>query len=140
MALADTTRNDLEAQLREAIWTGRLVDRRTGNATADDPAQGADWPAQRTVPAALLAEMLTTTEGSRRPRALRLAGARITGKLHLEATELQALRHLSDVGACVPAASYHCRRGNPDAREPVSPESDEHLPDVNPSTRSPIDR
>jgi hypothetical protein len=87
MALPDPTRNDVEAQLREAIWTGRLVDVRTRNA-ADDPAQGAGWPAQRTVPAALLADLLTTTEGSRRPRALRLAGARVTGRLDLEAAEL----------------------------------------------------
>jgi hypothetical protein len=88
MALADTTRNDVEAELREAIWTGRLVDLRPRDATADDPAQGAGWPAERTVPAALLTELLTTSQGSRRPRALRLAGARITGKLDLEAAEL----------------------------------------------------
>jgi hypothetical protein len=88
MALADTTRNDVASQLREAIWTGRLVDLRTRDAMADNPAQGAGWPAERTVPAALLAELLATTEGSRRPRALRLAGARITGQLDLEAAEL----------------------------------------------------
>lgn len=64
MALAVTTRNDVEAELRAAIWTGRLVDLRTGDAAADDPAQGAGWPAQRTIPAVLLAELLTSTEGA----------------------------------------------------------------------------
>jgi adhesin HecA-like repeat protein len=88
MAPADPTRIDVETELREAIWTGRLVKLRSRDATANDPAESAGWPAQRIVPAALLAELLTSTEGSRRPRALRLAGARITGQLDLEAIEL----------------------------------------------------
>jgi hypothetical protein len=64
------------------------VDWRTGDAAADDSAQGAGWDAERTVAAALLAELLTDAEGPRRPRALRLAGARIVGRLNLGATEL----------------------------------------------------
>jgi hypothetical protein len=88
MALAHLTQRSMERKLREAIMTGRLVDLRVGDATADDPATGADWPAQRTVAAALLAKVLTSTEGPRRPRALRLAGARIVGRLDLEATEV----------------------------------------------------
>jgi hypothetical protein len=78
----------VEQQLREAILTGRLVDLRTRKPRADDPAHGAGWNSQRTVPAALLVDLLTGTEGSGRPRALRLAGARILGQLDLEAAEL----------------------------------------------------
>jgi hypothetical protein len=89
MALADATRSGVEDELREAIRTGRQVDWRTGVATADDLAHGGDWDAQRTVAAALLAELLLTApEESRRPRGLRLTGARIVGELNLEATEL----------------------------------------------------
>jgi hypothetical protein len=78
----------VEQELREAMLTGRPVDWRTGDSKADDPAHGAGWDAQRTIPATLLAELLTNTEGPRRPRALRLAGARIIGQLDLEAAEL----------------------------------------------------
>jgi hypothetical protein len=88
MALAETTRAGVEAELREAIRTGQLVDLRTGDPVADDPAHGAGWDAQRTVAAVLLAELLTSAEGPRRPRALRLAGARVVGQLDLEATAL----------------------------------------------------
>lgn len=88
MTLAETTRAGVEQELREAMQTGRLVDLRTGNPAADDPAHGAGWDRQRTIPAELLAELLTNTEGSRRPRPLRLAGARIMDQLDLEAAEL----------------------------------------------------
>jgi hypothetical protein len=88
MALADTTSPGLEQQLRAAILTGRLVDLCTGDTAADDPANGAGWDATRTVTAALLVDLLTDTQGPRRPRALRLAGARILDQLDLEAAEL----------------------------------------------------
>jgi hypothetical protein len=88
MALADSAAIDVAQELRDAILTGRLVDRRTGDAEADDPAQGASWVGQRTVVATLLEELLAKTEGPRRPRALRLAGVRIVGRLNLEAAEL----------------------------------------------------
>jgi uncharacterized protein YjbI with pentapeptide repeats len=89
VALVHRKRSKLEQQLRQAIVTGELVDRRTGQAEADDPAQGATWKQQRTVRAELLAELLIQhREGSPRPRALRLAGARITGVLDLEGAEL----------------------------------------------------
>jgi hypothetical protein len=88
MVLADATRAGADQELREAMLTGRLVDWRTRDARADDPAHGAGWDSQRTVAAALLAELLTSAKGPRRPRALRLAGARIVGRLDLEATEL----------------------------------------------------
>jgi hypothetical protein len=82
-------RIDPEQALRQAIATGALVDLRTGQHEADDPARGATWEEPRTVHAELLAELLTQpVEGERRPRALRLAGARITGALDLEGAEL----------------------------------------------------
>jgi hypothetical protein len=88
MVGADTTPAGMKQLLREAMLTGQLVDWRTGNARADDPSQGAGWDAKRTVAAGLLAELLTGTDGSRRPRALRLAGARVLGQLDLEAAEV----------------------------------------------------
>jgi hypothetical protein len=79
----------LEDELREAILTGKLVDRRTGHREHDDPMRGAEWDARRTVAATLLADVLTlASNGARRPRALRLAGVRISGVLDLEAATL----------------------------------------------------
>jgi hypothetical protein len=88
VTLAETTRPGAQEELREAISSAQPADWRTGDATADDPAQGASWNAQRTVLGTLLADLLTNTDWLRRPRALRLAGARIIGRLELEATEL----------------------------------------------------
>jgi hypothetical protein len=88
MALANTTRSGVEDELRGAMLTGRRVDWRSRNSVADHPTHGAGWDAQRTVAAALLAELLTEVEGPRRPPALRLAGARIVGRLDLAATGL----------------------------------------------------
>jgi hypothetical protein len=88
MAGADTTPAGMKQLLREAMLAGQLVDWRTGNSRADDPSRGAGWDAKRTVAAGLLAELLTGTDGSQRPRALRLAGARILGQLDLEAAEV----------------------------------------------------
>jgi hypothetical protein len=89
MAVADHTRLGAEEQLRLAIATGTLVDLRTGQAEADNPARGATWDHPRTVRASLLAELLIQPgEEKQRPRGLRLAGARITGTLNLEGTEL----------------------------------------------------
>ena len=87
MALAYDGRTGME-ELREAIQTGRLVDLRVGDAEADDPGRGSDWATERTVSAALLTDLLTEGNWPRQPRGLRLAGARITGKLDLEAAEL----------------------------------------------------
>jgi hypothetical protein len=87
MTPADTSRAGVEQELCDAMLTGRLLDLRAGD-YASDTAHGASWDRQRTVPAALLAELLTSTEGSRRPKVLRLVGARIIGQLDLEATEL----------------------------------------------------
>jgi hypothetical protein len=75
-------------ELRQTMATGALVDLRKGNSTADDPSHGQQWGSERTVHAEVLAELLTQSLGSQTPRALRLAGARITGMLNLEAAEL----------------------------------------------------
>jgi hypothetical protein len=61
----------VEQQLREAILTGRLVDLRTRNPRATIPPMAPAGP-RSTVPAPLLADLLTDTDGSRRPPALRL--------------------------------------------------------------------
>jgi hypothetical protein len=74
--------------LREGVLTGRLIDLRTGDTDRDDPASGYSWSTHRTVPAALLADLLTRANETQRPRALRLSGARITGALDLESAEL----------------------------------------------------
>jgi hypothetical protein len=88
MALADNTQTDLERRLREAIVTGQPVNLQSGDMEADAPARGGEWGAERTVDAALLANLLTQTDGRDRPRALRLVGAAIVGVLDLEAAEL----------------------------------------------------
>lgn len=88
MAPTDDSHGDMEQQLREAILTGQLVDQREGNTSVDAAAHGSQWGARRTVPAALLADLLTRGDGPAQPRALRLAGARITGRLDLEAAHL----------------------------------------------------
>jgi hypothetical protein len=103
LALADAIRAGAEEELREAILTGRPVIWRTGDADADDPTNGAAWDAQRTVAAEFLAELLTATDGSRRPRGLRLTGARIVGRLDLEATELVCSLQLRECWFAQPA-------------------------------------
>jgi hypothetical protein len=48
MAPENTTRAGVEDELHEATLTRELVDWPTGDATADHPAHGARWDAQRT--------------------------------------------------------------------------------------------
>jgi len=78
-----------ERQLWDAYPTGRPVDFRTGGAE-DDPESGADWGVERTVRASVVAALLLGGNpgqpGSR--AALRLAGARISGKLDLDGAEI----------------------------------------------------
>jgi hypothetical protein len=88
---AARNRIDPEQALHQAIATGALVDLRTGQTEADDPARGGTWEQPRIGRAELLAELLTQhAEGQRRPRALRLADARITGALDLEGASSSA--------------------------------------------------
>jgi hypothetical protein len=90
MVLADAELTKPERQLVFAASIGELVDLRTGDAHLDHPSQAEKWDAARTVRADLLTELLT---GRRQPgtgpvRAVKLAGARITGVLDLEAARL----------------------------------------------------
>jgi hypothetical protein len=97
VTLADGEMITAEEQLRRMMATGALMDLREGDPTADQPRHGAQWGSERTVPAELLAELLTQQSGSQPPpRALRLAGARIIGVLDLEATELRCPVLLQD--------------------------------------------
>jgi hypothetical protein len=109
MALANTIRAGVEQELRVAMLTGRLVDWRTGDPEADNPVHGADWDAQRTVLAPLLAELLTDAQGPRRPRALRLAGARIVGQLELGAADLVCPLLLGDCWLAEPVVLAEAR-------------------------------
>jgi hypothetical protein len=79
-----------ERTVRDAVATGESVSFRTQDPALDDPAQGATWGEDRQVRAELLYELLTGVlkPEDGRPRTLRLSGARITGALTLEATEL----------------------------------------------------
>jgi hypothetical protein len=85
----DHTPAQLEGRIRDAIGTGQLVDLRSGDQEEDNPIHGSKWAARRTVGAMVLADVLSPSAPSgRRPRALRLAGARVEGELNLEALEL----------------------------------------------------
>lgn len=88
--LADAELTEPERQLVLAASNGELVDLRVGDAHLDHPSQAGRWEAARTVRADLLAELLTGRRQSERGavRAVKLAGARITGVLDLEATRL----------------------------------------------------
>jgi hypothetical protein len=79
-----------ERQVVQAAQTGALVDLRAGTAKLDDPATGAAWAAARTVRAALLIGLLTGAcdPAAGRVRAVKLCGARITGRLDFQAAEL----------------------------------------------------
>ncbi|WP_103347806.1 hypothetical protein [Amycolatopsis sp. CA-128772] len=77
----------IEQRLTEAAVIGTFVDLRTGDPAADDPAGGARWPAARTVRADLIARLVTGSQPP--PRAVRLGGVRVTGRLDLESAVLR---------------------------------------------------
>jgi hypothetical protein len=79
-----------EQAVWNAIEAGVPVALPLGVPTIDDPAGGAAWGEDRQVRAQLLYELLTGINGPKeaRPRALKLAGARITGTLDLEAATI----------------------------------------------------
>jgi hypothetical protein len=81
---------DPERAVWDAVGVGMLVKLPLDTSAADYPAEGGDWAADRQIRAQLLYELLTGRTGSRdtRPRALKLAGARVAGALDLEATTL----------------------------------------------------
>ncbi|HEY6708115.1 MAG TPA: hypothetical protein VJB61_11040, partial [Actinomycetota bacterium] len=79
-----------ERAVWNAIEAGLLVELALGALTADDPSTGKTWGRDRQVRAQLLYEILAGGNGPKdvRPRAVRLAGARIIGTLDLEAATL----------------------------------------------------
>ncbi|SEG76550.1 hypothetical protein SAMN04489712_111177 [Thermomonospora echinospora] len=77
--------DECERRIVAAVLAGTPVDLRAGDPGQDDPAHGAAWDATRTVRAELLVELLTAEPDDGRPRPVRIRGARITGRLDLEA-------------------------------------------------------
>ncbi|MFG2368709.1 oxidoreductase [Streptomyces mirabilis] len=79
-----------ERELWDAFPEGRQVDLRAGTPGGDDPAGGADWGPERTLRAAVVTAL--ARGGSAAPpgavTALRVAGARITGRLDLAGAEI----------------------------------------------------
>ncbi|WP_157878096.1 hypothetical protein [Streptomyces torulosus] len=74
-----------ERRLWSAFRDGSMLDLRTGVATGDAPADGAEWGPERQIRAHVIAFLLLdgppATPG--RVRALRVSGARVTGELDL---------------------------------------------------------
>jgi hypothetical protein len=80
---------DPERLLWDAMETGEAVSLLDDGTVEDrNPANGAQWGAERRVRGEALAAMLTEPSRGRRPRAARLALARITGTLDLEGLKL----------------------------------------------------
>jgi hypothetical protein len=81
---------EAERAIWHAVELGTPVRLPLGDPTDDDPAAGEDWGEDRQVRGQLVYELLAADSGPRnsRPRALKLAGARITGTLDLEAATL----------------------------------------------------
>ncbi|MEU0162222.1 oxidoreductase [Streptomyces sp. NPDC006261] len=80
-----------ERELWDAFPEGRRVDLRTGAAEADVPAADARWGTERTVRASVVATLLLGVDDGDRSgtvAALRLVGARISGRLDLSGAEI----------------------------------------------------
>ncbi|BDD69422.1 MULTISPECIES: hypothetical protein [Streptomyces] len=79
-----------ERELWDAFPEGRRVDLRTGVPDTDAPPAGDRWGPDRTVRAAVVATLLLGANDDRSGTvaALRLTGARITGRLNLSGTEI----------------------------------------------------
>ena len=69
-----------------AVESGVPVRRGAGELAAEGPG----WGDERRLPAALLYELLARPQSGTQPRAAVLVGLRVTGRLNLEAAELQA--------------------------------------------------
>ncbi|WP_030545833.1 hypothetical protein [Streptomyces albus] len=87
-----------ERELWDAFPQGHRVDLRTGGPATDDPAAGARWGPERTVRAAVVAALLLGANGDRAGAvaALRLTGARVTGRLDLSGAEVGHTVSLKD--------------------------------------------
>lgn len=79
-----------ERELWDAFPEGRRVDLRTGDAEEDRVAGGGEWGPGRTVRAAVIVALLLGANGPQpgSVACLRLAGARITGRLDLSGAEI----------------------------------------------------
>jgi hypothetical protein len=90
MALAYKELTDPERAVWHAVANGALVELPLSAPAEDDPANGPTWGEDRRVRAQLIYELLTERTGPKDtpPRAIKLAGARITGALDLDATTL----------------------------------------------------
>ncbi|TJZ54418.1 oxidoreductase [Streptomyces piniterrae] len=79
-----------ERQLWDAYLTGRLVDFRTGG-PEDDPENGGDWDAERTIRAGVARALLLGGNPGQPGSipALRIAGARISGVLDLSGADIE---------------------------------------------------
>ena len=89
---------DVERMLLGAAFTADVVNLQVGDAEEDDPANGANWGSARTVRAGFLAELVTgeRTPDGRSIRGLKLRGARIIGRLDLEASAIVCPLFLRD--------------------------------------------
>src|SRR5262245_22730637 len=83
--------SDAERQVWDAFPTGKPVDFRTGNAEKDDPACGEWWDTDRQVRAEVLARLLCGAVEVQPGQIgeIRLAHARVTGKLDLPGATLK---------------------------------------------------
>src|SRR5215213_7303053 len=84
-------RSTLEQRVRDAITTGQVVDLEVEVPERNNVETGATWGPERSIRGELLSELLTEGGGPavRPARVLRLQGARITGKLDLEAVTVR---------------------------------------------------
>jgi hypothetical protein len=98
---------DAAARRRARLARGEPVDLRPTPGATVDAGQGGGWGADRTVAAAMLAELLTAPVGGEgwTHRPLRLAGARITGLLDLQGATLTRSLDLAD---CHFESSFLC--------------------------------
>ncbi|MEU6712026.1 hypothetical protein ABZ897_11175 [Nonomuraea sp. NPDC046802] len=78
-----------ERAVAEALPHGRAVDLRAGDPAFDSPADAGSWPQERVVRAEVLAGLILgqSAEPAAKP-ALRLTGARVTGRLRLSFAEI----------------------------------------------------
>src|SRR5260221_5482542 len=89
MKVSDLTMS--ESKVWQAAATGILVDLRVGNPELDSPEKWAEWGAERTVRAEVIADLLIGDGEAVSVKApgVRLQGGRITDDLHLQGTTLR---------------------------------------------------
>lgn len=85
-----------ERQLWRAFPSGEWVDLRSGDREADDPVHGAQWGDEREVRAEIIAALLLGAVDPQpgKVAGIRLAGARIVGRLNLSDATIEPKLHL----------------------------------------------